>query len=63
MRAAVMSSDNKLTGGFKENLTKEEAIKIQREFQQLDLMLRGYQEESEKQLIKQKNLERDIKGL
>ena len=58
-----MSSDNKLTGGFKENLTKEEAIKIQREFQQLDLMLRGYQEESEKQLIKQKNLERDIKGL
>ena len=34
MRAAVMSSaDNKINGGFKENLTKEEAIKVQRELQ------------------------------
>jgi len=47
----------------KEQLTKEEAIKLQREVQQLDLMLRGYQEENEKQVFKNKGLERDIKGI
>ena len=47
----------------KEQLTKEEAIKLQREVQQLDLMLRGYQEENEKQVFKNKSLERDIKTI
>ena len=47
----------------KEQLTKEEAIKLQREVQQLDLMLRGYQEENEKQVFKNKTLERDIKNI
>jgi hypothetical protein len=47
----------------KEQLTKEEAIKLQREVQQLDLMLRGYQEENEKQVFKNKSLERDIKNI
>jgi hypothetical protein len=47
----------------KEQLTKEEAIKLQREVQQLDLMLRGYQEENEKQVFKNKTLERDIKAI
>lgn len=44
-------------------LTKEEQIKLQREVQQLDIMLKGYQEESERTLAKQRNFERDIKGL
>jgi hypothetical protein len=36
---------------------------MQRELQQLDLMLKGYQEESEKALNKQRNLEKEIKTL
>ena len=44
-------------------LSKEEQVKLQREVQQLDIMLKGYQEESEKQLTKQRSLERDIKSL
>jgi hypothetical protein len=42
-------------------LSKEEQVKLQREVQQMDLMLKGYQEESEKQLAKHKNLEREMK--
>ncbi len=44
-------------------LSKEEQVKMQRELQQLDLMLKGYQEESERTLAKQRNFEREIKGL
>lgn len=57
-----MAADLKAFTG-KEQLTKEEAIKLQREVQQLDLMLKGYQEENEKQVLKNKALERDMKAL
>jgi len=58
----VKESDFKAFAG-KEQLTKEEAIKLQREVQQLDLMLKGYQEENEKQVHKNKGLDRDMKTL
>lgn len=45
------------------DLSKEEQVKMQRELQQLDLMLKGYQEESERTLAKQRNFEREIKSL
>ena len=38
-------------------------MKLQREVQQLDLMLKGYQEESEKQAGKHRALERELKQL
>lgn len=43
------------------DLSKEEQQKLQREVQQLELMLKGYQEESEKSLVRIKTLEREAK--
>jgi len=43
------------------DLSKEEQQKLQREVQQLELMLKGYQEESEKSLVRIKTLEREVK--
>lgn len=38
-------------------------MRVQRELQQLEMLVKGYQEESEKQLMRQKNLEKEIKTL
>ena len=38
--------------GIQKELSKEEQMKLQREVQQLDMMLRGYQEDNEKHISK-----------
>ena len=43
------------------DLSKEEQVRLQRELQQLELMVKGYQEENEKAMIKTKQLEKDNK--
>ncbi|CDW77663.1 UNKNOWN [Stylonychia lemnae] len=46
---------------IKNDLSKEDQVKLQRELQQLELMVKGYQDENEKALVKIKQLEKDLK--
>lgn len=46
---------------IKNDLSKEEQVKLQKELQQLEIMVRGYQDDSEKSLQKIKSLETTLK--
>eukprot|EP00347_Sterkiella_histriomuscorum_P002106 403369452 len=46
---------------IKNDLSKEDQVKLQRELQQLELMVKGYQEENEKSVQRCKQLENQLK--
>ena len=56
-----MQQENINLKNIKNELSKEDQVKLQRELQQLELMIKGYQEENEKAVTKQKQLERELK--
>ena len=47
----------------KKNLTQDEQIQLQRELQQLDLIVKGYMDENQKSMRKQRTLEEQLKQL
>ena len=48
---------------LKKNLTPDEQLQLQREINQLDLMLKGYENENQKLMKKDRSLNEEVKDL